>query len=198
MNSKLLPLALILFLTDGCTVSQNMRQRAADLDKQVTSFRDEQLARVDKLNRDYGEQSNQLFAQLEALGDSQLSFDRTHDATAVADGLATNVDAMSLPGAFADRLEAAVRSQLKRLDDVDTEIQKARDQYATHYAELKFSVRKLNDLHDQLKILAAADNKKDLVSIMIKDVEAAYNGIKAAQKQAAAAKQSASNQIKSG
>jgi hypothetical protein len=174
----------------GCTADKDIRQKAADLDKQVLAFSETQKARISRLNQDYRERSAALFTKLEALGDAQLSFDRDHDAQATADDFSKDVDESSLPGRFADRLAAGVQAQRQRLLDVDAALQKSRDDYAARYAELKLAVNKLDDLHEQLRVLAAADNQFDLAAILIEDVQAAYNGLKAAQKQIAEQKQS--------
>ena len=60
---RALPL-LLLFVT-GCYTTPAIRQRAQDLAVQMSTYRDDQSARVEKINADSGEKPNQGSIQAE-------------------------------------------------------------------------------------------------------------------------------------
>jgi hypothetical protein len=188
-NIKTCLFAAIFLPMLGCTASPEIRQKAINLDRQILSFRDEQKSRVDKLNQDYREAADQYLTQLRHLADLQLSLDRDHDTQALSDDLLGD-DANALPGKFADRIVATMTAERDHLLAVDKSIQAARDEYAKNYQVAKLALNKLDDLHEKLKVLSDPDTDISILRITVLDAEAAYNGVKAAQKEIAAKKQS--------
>lgn len=185
--------SFLLFLTTavGCTSSRAIRQQAIDLDAQIVAFRNDETARIDKLNQDYREAADEYLNTLRSLADQQLSLDRDHDSEGAADLLVLNVDSASLPGKFADQLLSTVEEQRNKLTTVDAQFNATRDAYAANYQALKLNVAKLDDLHAKLKSLSIPDTGPELATLIVNDAQAAYNGVQAAKKEFNAQKQSA-------
>src|SRR5204863_8997125 len=131
------PLTCLLLLplfAVGCYTTPGIRQRAAGLAVELSTYRDDQSTRVEKINQEYNETISRLIEDLTRIKTAQLDLDRRIDAQRIADHLIADVN-NSLRQTFRDAFADAVRNQRGEIAQADQAIAAARDAYAQSYAD---------------------------------------------------------------
>ena len=174
-NLHALPL-LLLFVT-GCYTTPAIRQRAQDLAVQMSTYRDDQSARVEKINAEYHQTFAQLIDKLTEIQGAQLDLDREVEAQRIADHIISDVNA-TLRQTFRDAFGTAVNAQREEIAQADLAIAAARDAYSQAYTDAKLKLDDLDRVIGNLRILAAAEDRQQTALDFIESVASAYDKIR--------------------
>lgn len=151
----LLPLALLPAIA-GCHTTKTARDDAARLAADLQAYRDEQAARVRRINREYHDAFAALMDALDQLSDAQTRQARDGDAQQIADALIADGGA-TLRGRFRDAFAAAVAEQRRRIREADLAVAAVKEDYEKSYADARLEMAKLDKAIANLRALSEED-----------------------------------------
>lgn len=180
--AALLVLAPILGVGVGCA-GHEVRQQAEQLSGQVAVYRQEQAARIARLNREYAAAFSENLDELVRLSDAELSQGRDVDAQTLADQIIES-DRAAFFGALRSRLSGTLVAHRAAIAAADEDIATARDNYVKSYKEAKLQLVKLDQLQTDLASLSAKEDALRVGGGLVQKIVANYQQIREEQKKA--------------
>ncbi len=163
LSTKFAPLALLFVIATaaaGCTSSSGALAKARALSEQISPYRDEQSARVEKSNKEYRDAFTQLMDAFCDLSRTQLRQGQDTDAQNIADHMISD-DKSVLIGNLRSTFSQTIKSQRQAITDVDSAVAQARNAYVAAYSKAKLQLAKLDTIQANLRVLATADSLSD-------------------------------------
>jgi hypothetical protein len=166
---RLLPLLVAVAAAGGCYTTPGIRQRAQGLVVELSTYRDDQSTRIEKINQEYNTTFSRLIEQLTQIKTAQLNLDRRIDAQRIADRMIADVN-NTLRQTFRDSFAETVKRQREEIAQADLSIAAARDAYAQSYTDAKLKLDDLDKLLSNLRVLAADEDRQQTALDFIQTV----------------------------
>jgi hypothetical protein len=166
---RLLPLLVAVAAAGGCYTTPGIRQRAQGLVVELSTYRDDQSTRIEKINQEYNTTFSRLIEQLTQIKTAQLNLDRRIDAQRIADRMIADVN-NTLRQTFRDSFAETFKRQREEIAQADLSIAAARDAYAQSYTDAKLKLDDLDKLLSNLRVLAADEDRQQTALDFIQTV----------------------------
>jgi hypothetical protein len=163
---------------NACHNPGDKREAAAELERRIGEFSKTKKEAVDKLNKEYRETYSRMIGQMSLLDALERGQRQDSDHQVQCDKLIVKWEVESLPSAIIAAYEAALKTQIDRIEKGEAEISAVRAAYALAYQDANLELGKLKKVRADLKALSTKEDTLNNLVELAKTVGKLYNEVR--------------------
>jgi DNA repair exonuclease SbcCD ATPase subunit len=178
-------LALLAGVAGGCvqTSTPAIRAAARHLSDDVDAYRQQQQARLDRLNAEYRAGFDRLMDAAEVLYRAQAHQQFEQTTQSRADGLVTDWPKATLPNNLRAAFSEDITAQRKAINDAEAAIEAARNNYADAWRDVSLDLAQLKSVKAKLDTLAQPEDQARVTADFVVTVAQVYQKLRDADQQ---------------